>query len=353
MRRGHFEAFAPHCPRCAGAAAGRHPLLLASVFAEQDGDVRAGMLHCSNATCRHEYPIIDGIPLILPQLRTLLAERGVELLVRDDLAEPLESLLGDAIGPNSWFDVMRQTISTYAWDGWADLDPEEPAPDASAPVPGAARRCLEALLALAGAAPARRVLDLGCGAGRTAFDLAARHPEALVLGIDVNLALLRLAQGAARGRISYPRRRIGLVYDRRAFAVDLPGAARVDFWACDAAALPVEPGTADLITALNLLDCVPDPAALLAALAAALRPGGRLLLATPYDWATRATQVEGWIGGHSQRGADGGAAEPRLRALLGALRVLGEVATFPWATRLHARSAVAYRSHLLAAQRDS
>ena len=63
--------------------------------------------------------------------------------------------------------------------------------------------------------------------------------------------------------------------------------------------------------------------------------------------------MEGWIGGHSQRGADGGAAEPRLRALLGALRVLGEVATFPWATRLHARSAVAYRSHLLAAQRDS
>jgi len=351
LRRGHFAAFVPHCPRCAGAAAGRHPLLLASVFAEQDDDVRAGMLHCSNAACRHEYPIIDGIPLILPRLRTLLAERGVELFLRDDLAEPLESLLGDAIGPNSWFDVMRQTISTYAWDGWADLDPEEPAPDATAPAPGAARRCLDALLALAGDAPAGRVLDLGCGAGRTTFDLAARHPEALVLGIDVNLALLRLAHGAMRGRICYPRRRIGLVYDRRAFAVDLPAAARVDFWACDAAALPFEPGAAALIAALNLLDCVPDPAALLAALGTALRPGGRLLLATPYDWATRATQVEGWIGGHSQRGEDGGAAEPRLRALLGDLRVLGEVAAFPWATRLHARSAVAYRSHLLAAQR--
>ena len=351
MRRGHFAAFVPHCPRCAGAAAGRHPLLLASVFAEQDDDVRAGMLHCSNAACRHEYPIIDGIPLILPRLRTLLAERGVELFLRDDLAEPLESLLGDAIGPNSWFDVMRQTISTYAWDGWADLDPEEPAPDATAPAPGAARRCLDALLALAGDAPAGRVLDLGCGAGRTTFDLAARHPEALVLGIDVNLALLRLAHGAMRGRICYPRRRIGLVYDRRAFAVDLPAAARVDFWACDAAALPFEPGAAALIAALNLLDCVPDPAALLAALGTALRPGGRLLLATPYDWATRATQVEGWIGGHSQRGEDGGAAEPRLRALLGDLRVLSEVAAFPWATRLHARSAVAYRSHLLAAQR--
>jgi len=281
LRRGHFAAFVPHCPRCAGAAAGRHPLLLASVFAEQDDDVRAGMLHCSNAACRHEYPIIDGIPLILPRLRTLLAERGVELFLRDDLAEPLESLLGDAIGPNSWFDVMRQTISTYAWDGWADLDPEEPAPDATAPAPGAARRCLDALLALAGDAPAGRVLDLGCGAGRTTFDLAARHPEALVLGIDVNLALLRLAHGAMRGRICYPRRRIGLVYDRRAFAVDLPAAARVDFWACDAAALPFEPGAAALIAALNLLDCVPDPAALLAALGTALRPADGCCLPHP------------------------------------------------------------------------
>jgi SAM-dependent methyltransferase len=352
LRRGHFEAFAPHCPRCAGAEAHRHPLLLAAVYAEAEGDVRAGMLHCSNPACRHEYPIIDGVPLILPQLRALLAERGVELLLRDDLAAPLESLIGDAIGPNTWFDILRQTVSTYAWDGWADLDPEEPPADAHGPVPGAARRCLAALLALAGDAPAARVLDLGCGAGRTAFDLAARHPEALVLGIDLNLALLRLAQGAARGRVSYPRRRIGLVYDRSTFAVDPPGAARVDFWACDAAALPFAPAAADLIAALNLLDCVADPAALLTALAAALRPGGQLLLATPYDWATRATPIEGWIGGHSQRGADEGAAEPRLHALLDGWHLRGEVATFPWATRLHARGTVTYRSHLLALQRS-
>ncbi len=207
---------------------------------------------------------------------------------------------------------------------------------------------------------AARVLDLGCAAGRTSFDLAASCPEALVLGIDLDLGLLRLAQSAARGVVSYPRRRIGLAYDRRRFEVTLSGAARVDFWACDALALPFDPAAADLACALNLLDCVPEPRRLLAGLADVVRPGGRVLLATPYDWSTRATAPEHWIGGHSQRAAHGGAGEPCLRALLGGgehpravtgLSMLGEDADFPWHTRLHDRSAVLYRTHLLALAR--
>ena len=180
--------------------------------------VLAGILHCPDPACRHEYPIIDGIPIIVPALRPLLAERGIELLMRDDLDPALESLIGDALGPGSWLDAMRQTVSTYAWDGWADLDPAE-APPGDGPRPGAGRRCLARLLELAGPMTMGRALDIGCGAGRTAFDLAARHPDALVLGIDINLALLRLARRAAAGILSYPRRRIGLVYDRRCFAV--------------------------------------------------------------------------------------------------------------------------------------
>jgi SAM-dependent methyltransferase/uncharacterized protein YbaR (Trm112 family) len=356
VRRSHFSAFAPLCPSCAARA----PLELSYVGAERDGDVLAGILVCGDPACRHEYPVVDGIPVIVPSLGPLLAERGVELLLRDDLDPLLESLFGDAIGAGTWFDALRQTVSTYAWDGWADLDPDEAA-RAVGPHPGAARRCLARLAELAGEQPVRRALDLGCGAGRTGFDLAARHREALVLGVDIGLALLRLAHGALAGRVSYARRRIGLVYDRRSFPVAPACAARVDFWACDAAALPFVAGTADLVAALNLLDCVAAPARLLAGMADLLRPGGRLLLATPYDWSTRATPAETWIGGHSQRGPDGGAGEPFLRALLtegahphsvAGLRLLGEDTDFPWQTRLHDRSAVQYASHLLALRKD-
>lgn len=361
MRRRHFQAFSPHCPVCARLGHATPPLVLANVAEEQDGDIRQGVLHCPNPDCQHEYPIIDGIPVIVPDLTTTLAEQSLGLLLRDDLDPALEGLLGDALGQNSWFDALRQTASTYGWDHWADLDPEEPA---QAPRPGAASACLAALCDMAGdEAPDNSlgaVLDLGCGAGRTSFDLAARHRQALILGIDLHAALLRLAQSALHGRMSYPRRRIGLVYDRRRFAVHLQGADRVDFWACDAAALPFAAGGIDLITALHLLDCLPKPLGLLTEGARVLRPGGAFLLATPYDWSSRATPPQTWIGGHSQRAAHRGAAEPALHALLGdsphpqtvrALRVQAEATDFPWQTRLHDRATMSYRSHLLALRR--
>ncbi len=391
MRLKHFHAFAPRCPVCARAGRAPPPLVIAAVAAgddmtDQAGAIQAGMLHCPD--CLHEYPIVDGMPIIVPDLRRLLGERGLELLLRDDLDAATESLFGDAIGPDSWLDAIRQTQSTYMWDAFGDLDPDELF-HAAAPVPGAARRCLARLLELAGApdappedtpsepaGPGRKILDLGCGAGRTSFDLATAHPGALVLGLDIHLGLLRLAAAAAAGNVSYPRRRIGLVFDRRRFPVSIPDAERVAFWACDALALPFAPAAADLCVALNLLDCVPDPRRLLEGIFGATAPGGRILLATPYDWSTRATPLEAWLGGHSQRAAHAGAGEVFLRALLSGpapgavpgvswpgvswpgvswpgVSWLGEEAAWPWQTRLHDRAAVAYRTHLVALRRDA
>ena len=76
------------------------------------------------ATTRQEYPIIDGVPIIVASLQPLLAERVIELLLRDDLDPALEGLIGDALGAGSWFDALRQTVSTYAWDGWAMIRPK-------------------------------------------------------------------------------------------------------------------------------------------------------------------------------------------------------------------------------------
>lgn len=358
MQLRHFTAAAPVCPVCAHAGRPAAPLVVAHVSAGSDTEIDQGILHCP--ACRHEFPVLCGVPVIVPQVATLLAERGLELMLRDDVAPMLESLLGDAIGPDSWFDVTRQVQSTYAWDGYADLDPAEPPPADDSPRPGAARRCLRRLLDLAPPqTPPQLVLDLGCAAGRTGFDLADAFPSALVLGLDVHLGLLRLAQRARAGHISYPRRRIGLAYDRRRFDVTLPHADRVDFWAADAASLPFAAASAGLCVALNLLDCVPDPRALLESLAHVTRPGGRILLATPYDWSTRATPMAAWLGGHSQRAPHGGAGEAFLHALIAGeaghaipgLALCGEEAAWPWQTRLHERSAVSYRTHLVGLER--
>ena len=362
MRRGHFEALQPICPRCRLEHGREAPVELARVEQEQGETVLEGALHCSDQSCQLEYPIIDGIPLLLPDVRRYISDNLFHLHARDDLAAATESLLGDGAGPGSAFDATRQHLSTYAWDHYGDLDPSETSgtDDLHSPRPGATVRCLEQGLALLPASPDGPILDLGCSVGRTAFTLASRTDD-LVLGIDVNHSMLRLAQRVLTdGVVRYPRRRVGIVFDRRELEAQLEGADRVDFWACDALALPFGAGVFGLAVAMNVIDNVSSPLDLLATVVHAVRPGGSAVIATPYDWTTAATPAQAWIGGHSQRGPDGGASEPLLRTLLtpgahpqspAGLRLVGELDDVAWHARLHDRSVVHYRSHLLAVDR--
>lgn len=97
----------------------------------------------------------------------------------------------------------------------------------------------------------RVVLDLGCGGGLMAAPLAAAG--ARVLGIDIALAALR--DGIASGG------------GHRAVLADL-------------AELPIADGTADVVLLADVLEHVAAPAAVIAAAARALRPGGHLFVNT-------------------------------------------------------------------------
>lgn len=359
MRRRHFDALQPVCPRCRLADGVASPIALTAVLREADGDIAEGVLACTRPSCRLEFPIIDGAPILVPDVRGFVTQALLPVIARDDLSDTLEGLIGDCTGPGSGFDAMRQHAGLYAWDHYADLDPLEPAPRPDGPAPGGARACLAAGLALLDGVPDGPVLDLGCATGRLAFDLAAQTGD-LVLGIDLNVAMVRLARRVlTTGRVTYPRRRVGVVYDRRSFDVSLPAADRVDFWVADVLALPFAAAPFGLVAAINLIDCLGAPAALPAVVAGLLAPGGAAVLATPYDWSAAATAVEGWIGGHSQRGPHGGASEPLLRALLtpGAhpqsvdgLGLVGECPDVAWRLRLHDRAVMHYAVHVLAAR---
>ncbi len=333
---------------------------VASRLVEESELLIHGVLHCSETSCQQEYPVLDGVPVLVPNVRAYLEQSFFQLTLRNDLPDVLESVLGDASGPGTSYDATRQHLSTYAWDHYEDLAPDDSTGGADGVGPGALSRCLEEGLALLGPdesvpAPA---LDIGCAVGRTAFDLAART-DGLVLGVDVNFSMLQVAQGVLRdGIVRYPRRRVGLVYDRRQFSLLPSGRERVDFWACDALALPFRTGLFAFASAFNVLDCVAAPGGFLQSLASALHPEAKALLSTPYDWSANVTPVEAWVGGHSQRGPGRGSSEPLLRSLLdqgprqggGGLRLVGEKERVPWRARLHERSTVEYAVHLVAVE---
>lgn len=357
MRLGHFEALRPICPVCRARGSSSR-LAINIVEAGTDDDITAGILGCPD--CGAEYPVIDGLPVILPDVRRYVQDNLFYLMARRDLTPAVESLIGDASGPGSALDSIRQHVSSYVWDHWGDHDPGEtgPAGDAS---PGSVARVLAGGLEMLGdGLPPGPVLDMGCGAGRSVAELAARTGRT-VLGIDVSTPLARVARRAIiDGQVDYARRRVGLVYDRRTFGLDLVGRERMDVWICDVLALPFQPATFALAVGLNLLDCLGDPRLGLAEVGRVLCGDGKALIAVPFDWTGHVTPVEGWIGGHSQRGPHCGSAEAILDGMLsegplssGDLRKLGPAREMPWHVRLHERSRMHYDVHVVAARRDS
>lgn len=319
--------------------------------ADDPDDVVEGVLICPQLECMREHPIIDGIPIIVVDIRAYMQSQLSQIISRDDLSPVIDGLLCDCLGPGSEFERNRYHLSSYARTHYGDLDPESPLPREHA---------LPALLArgfdmLAGP-PAGVWLDVGCSVGRGTFELAGRTGE-LVLGIDLNMGMLRIAQHVATtGRVRHPLRRGGVVYDWRDYPVAAPGRALVEFWACDAMALPFANDSFAGALSCNVLDCVASPVAHLLELGRVIAPAGQAIVTTPYDWSTNATPMEGWIGGHSQRSDNRGDSVREMRRILSAdapthsqtrMVVTGDVETVPWHVYVHDRASMTYQVHLV------
>jgi SAM-dependent methyltransferase/uncharacterized protein YbaR (Trm112 family) len=335
-----FKGFSPHCPSC--RARGTDVVL--SVSAWQDGQGGQGVLTCPAAECRRQFPVIDGVPVLVADLPRFLNDTGVYLLARDDLWTPVADLIGSILPPGSWFDAIRQHLSGYVRDHWGAFD----ATDLAAPIPGQAWALAKAGLAMSDEISGP-VVELGAAAGGVTRALAARF-DTPVLGLDLSAPLARFAARALRGgTLRYPLRLAGTAYEEREITVPPPLRGNANVWIADALAPPLGADCAGLVVALNLLDCVSDPAALLRAAATLLRPGGHLLLCTPFDWSTTATPAESWLGARSAKSA-----APELGAWAEAVSGLGVVSRsgeHGWEVRVHARAIMHYRAELLMLRR--
>jgi 2-polyprenyl-6-hydroxyphenyl methylase/3-demethylubiquinone-9 3-methyltransferase len=101
-----------------------------------------------------------------------------------------------------------------------------------------------------------QVLDVGCGGGILSEAMA--RSGARVIGIDLSQAVLDVAELHAL--------EAKLAIEYRAIAAEELAAARPDSF--------------DLVTCMEMLEHVPDPAAALAALGSLVKPGGHVIVST-------------------------------------------------------------------------
>ncbi|MCD2191914.1 methyltransferase domain-containing protein [Actinomycetospora endophytica] len=119
-----------------------------------------------------------------------------------------------------------------------------------------------AVLDLSDPLPGEDALDVGCGNGALACELAARiGPSGSVTGVDPSPAMLALA----------------------ADSVPPDGGATVRVRAGDASGLPFPDASFDVLTAVQVYEYVPDMPGALAEAHRVLRAGGRLLVLDT-DW---------------------------------------------------------------------
>jgi SAM-dependent methyltransferase len=95
-------------------------------------------------------------------------------------------------------------------------------------------------------AASKWVLDLGAGTGAHLEPIAARAPAARILGVDLALGMLRIAQRRTPHRVA----------------------------AMDAQSLAIQPGAIDVATLIFMLFHVPDPITALSEVRRTLRAGG-------------------------------------------------------------------------------
>jgi ubiquinone/menaquinone biosynthesis C-methylase UbiE len=115
-----------------------------------------------------------------------------------------------------------------------------------------------------GLRPGERVLDLGCGGGRHAFEMYRRGADVVALDQDVD------ELGKVRDMFAAMRE-----------AGEVPDGAEADVKEGDALALPFADAEFDRIVAAEVLEHIPDDLQALSEVARVLRPGGTTAITVP------------------------------------------------------------------------
>ena len=145
------------------------------------------------------------------------------------------------------------------------------------------------------------VADIGCAVGGTSFELARNFYR--VIGIDLSKKFVEVASHLkTAGSYNFDLPIEGDICEQVEAIVDSSiDRTRVQFKQADACALPPDLVGFDAALLINLICRLPSPKACLNRLSGPfglIRPGGLVLVATPFTWNEEYTPKEVWLGGY-------------------------------------------------------
>ena len=172
-------------------------------------------------------------------------------------------------------------------------------------VPNFPAACVEATMPHVPMDRRQRCLDIGCSVGRSAFEFARffAHVDAVDFSARFIQSGVRLQHG---DEVLYEVPTEGELTTGRAISLDRLGLTeagkRVLFMQGDACNLKANYTDYDLVFAGNLIDRLYDPSLFLDDIGGRVRPGGLLVITSPYTWLEEYTQKSKWVGGRREHG---------------------------------------------------
>lgn len=292
MKGLHYRALKPICPSC--KINSKSSLLDLEIFGGNEEDIVSGRLFCRNDECQKNYPIIFGIPILVPDVSGWLTA-NLHIIESRPFVEPqLDALIGRLVSPDSAFTIIRQQQSSYCIDHYKKEINVTTSRFENRSETSSTHTFIDFIL---DSIPFHDlpILDLGCAVGGATFRISAQTNR-LTLGVDQNWSFIQIAKNLlSYGKSSYPHRVIANKFELREIELKTDTSKFVDFWIADALCLPFNDDCFGTVIASNLIDCVTDPRLLIENIAKVACDLSQIFLTTPYDWSIHATPPQNWI----------------------------------------------------------
>jgi putative 4-mercaptohistidine N1-methyltranferase len=186
----------------------------------------------------------------------------------------------------------------------------------------------------------KSALEVGCRTGRTTFELAKSFDA--VTGIDFTARNIRVAvQLQENGNINYVFPEEGELLSYHQVNISTLGfqelTGKVKFLQSDASNMKTIFVGYDLVLINDILDQMYNPRHFLLGVHKRINPGGRLIVATGFDWSEECTKLENRVGGHRAAGEQIWGADDLAALLSETFTKIDGPFTIPSVTRINKR----------------